>query len=75
MVHKCLNLKFTGKIYKHADILKYWHTDILKCEKDTDSVDSGILKTKMVEQFCYQNVLCVVVKTQDLQKNKNQKDY
>ena len=55
--------------------MKYWHTDILKCEKDTDSVHSEILKTKMVEQCCYQNVLCVVAKNQDLQKNKKQKDY
>ena len=38
----------------------------LKCKKDTESVDSKVLKTKMVEQCYHQNVLYVAVKNQDL---------
>ena len=45
----------------------------LKCKKGTESVSSEMLKTKMLEQCYHQNVLCVIVKNQDLCKNKKKK--
>ena len=41
-------------------------TYCLKCKKDTENVDSKMLKTKTVEQCYYQNALYAVVKNQDL---------
>ena len=40
-------------------------TYCLKRKKETENIDSKVLKTKMVEQCYYQNVLKVVVKIQD----------
>ena len=52
------------------------HVDILfKVQKDTEIVNSKVLKIKMVNQWCYQNALYVPVKNQDLWNNKKQKDY
>ena len=45
-------------------------TYCLKCHKNTENVDSRVLK--MVEQCYYQNMLYVVVKKQDLWKNEKQ---
>ena len=47
----------------------------LKCRKDTKNINSTFQTQVMVEQRYYQNVQYVVVKNQDLLKNKKQKDY
>ena len=46
-------------LIKYADIL-------LKVQKNAESVDSKVLKLKLVNQCYYKNVLYLVVKSQDL---------
>ena len=46
----------------------------VKCRKNTKNL-SLILKQKMVDYLCNQNVLNADLKSQDLWKNKKQKDY
>ena len=47
-------------------------TYCVKCRKNTENLDSKILKTKMVDWLCNQNVPTVELKCQDLWKNKKQ---
>ena len=49
-------------------------TYCLKCKKYTESIDSKMLKTKMVKKCYHENVLYVVGRNQNLSKNKKQKD-
>ena len=46
----------------------------LKCEKNTKEI-SLLVSKAMAKQQYYQNVLYVVIKKQDLFKNKKQKGY
>ena len=46
----------------------------LKCIKNTKSINPRVSNSVMVKQW-YQNVLYVVVKNQDLFKNKTQVEY
>ena len=42
-------------------------TSCLKCKKNTKSIDAKMMKTKNYRFIlCYQNVLCVAVKKQNL---------
>ena len=47
----------------------------LKCEKNTENIDPRISKTRMVKQCYFDNVLYVIVKNQDLLRNKKQMNY
>ena len=47
----------------------------LKCKKTLRALIQRFLQLVMIEQSYYQNVLCVVVKNQNLLKNKKQKVY
>ena len=47
----------------------------LKCRKNTKSINPRVSKTNNVKQWYYQNVQYVVVKNQDLLKNKKQVEY
>ena len=47
----------------------------LKCKKILRVLIQKFLQLVMVEQWHYQNVLHVVVKNENLLKNKKQKDY
>ena len=52
----------------------------LKCKKkkkkkNAESIDPKVSSTSNGRTLCYQNVLYVVVKNQNLLKNKKQKDY
>ena len=48
----------------------------LKCRKNTKSINPRVSKTNnAIKQCYYQNVQYVVVKTQDLSKNKKQVEY
>ena len=66
----CMSDKSTFHIpvfIEHVDIL-------LKVHKSTENVNSKVLKTKNKKCY-YQIVLHAKVKSQDLWKNKKQKDY
>ena len=41
-------------------------TYCLKCKKDTENIDSKIVRTKIIEYLCNQNVVIVKIKNQDL---------
>ena len=41
-------------------------TDCMKCRKDTENIDPKIIRTKIIDQLCIQNVLFVELKNQDL---------
>ena len=47
----------------------------LKCRKNTESKKPKLVTTKNGRICFYQNVLCVIVKNQNLLKNKKLKDY
>ena len=46
-----------------------------KKKKNAESIDPKVSSTSNGRTLCYQNVLYVVVKNQNLLKNKKQKDY
>ena len=48
-------------------------TYCLKCKKDTENVDSEVLKTKNDRTVFSSN--CAVCSSQEVCKNKKQKDY
>ena len=48
----------------------YW-----KSKKNTESINPRVLKTRTAKQYYYQTVLYVVVKNQDIWKDKKQKEY
>ena len=53
-------------------------TYYLMCRKNTESINSRVSKTDdtiKIKQWYYQNVRYVVVKNQDLLKNKKQGEY
>ena len=51
-------------------------TYCFKCKKNTEDVNPKMIKRKNGTKQCYhKNVLYVVMKNQDLWKNKKQKDY
>ena len=47
----------------------------LKCTKNTENINRKFRKLVMVKQWCYQIVLYVAVKNQNLSKNKKKMDY
>ena len=50
-------------------------TYCMKCKKDTENIDPKIIRTKIIDYLCNQNVLFVESKNQDLLKNRKQKVY
>ena len=47
----------------------------LKCRKNTKSINPRVSKTNNGKTICTQNALYVVLKNQDLLKNKKQVEY
>ena len=49
-------------------------TYCLVCRKDTDNINSKMIKTKNDRLMLSSSVLCVKIKSQDLSQKKKQKD-
>ena len=47
----------------------------LKCRKNTESKNPKVGRKKTEEKCFYQNVQCVIVRNQNLSKNKKLADY
>ena len=39
------------------------NTYCLSCKKDTKNIDSKVIKTKIIEKWCYQDVLFAIIKS------------
>ena len=57
-----------------TDVIKEkMETYCLKCKKNTENLDPKILKQKIIDCLCSQNVVIVELKSQDLYNNKKLK--
>ena len=57
-------MRLLDKMHKYKTMLSH----CLKCKRNTENINPRVSKTSM----SYQNVLCVVLKNQNLLKNKKQ---
>ena len=63
------------KLFKKFEISNIKQSYCLKCRKNTDSINPRVSKTKKGKTMIYQKVQYLVVKNQDLLKNKRQVKY
>ena len=63
------------KLFKKFEISNIKQSCCLKCRKNTDSINPRVSKTKKGKTMIYQKVQYLVVKNQDLLKNKRQVKY
>ena len=63
------------KLLKKFKISNIKQSYCLKCRKNTDSINPRVSKTKKGKTMIYQKVQYLVVKNQDLLKNKRQVKY
>ena len=64
-------MKLLDKMNKYKTMRSY----CLKRKTNTESINPRVSKLAIIKQCYYQSVLCVVLKNQDLSKNKTEMNY